>query len=128
MTGVTSGVTLDTGALIALERRHARVLRLLRGAEAQRLPVTVPAPVIAEWWRGRTDRREAILAAVLVEPMTEALARVTGEALAAVPSATTIDAIVMASAASRGDVVLTSDVDDLTRLAGHFRSVRVLAV
>lgn len=125
---MTSGVTLDTGALIALERRHARVLRLLRGAEAQRLPVTVPAPVIAEWWRGRTDRREAILAAVLVEPMTEALARIAGEALAAVPSATTIDTIVMASAASRGDVVLTSDVDDLTRLAGHFRSVRVLTV
>lgn len=88
----------------------------------------MPAPVIAEWWRGRTDRREAILAAVLVEPMTEALARIAGEALAAVPSATTIDTIVMASAASRGDVVLTSDVDDLTRLAGHFRSVRVLTV
>jgi len=39
-----------------------------------------------------------------------------------------VDAIVMASAASRGDVVYTSDFEDLTRLRAHFRSVRVLAV
>jgi len=39
-----------------------------------------------------------------------------------------IDAIVMASAASRGDVVYTSDFDDLERLRSFFPSVRVLVV
>jgi hypothetical protein len=41
--------------------------------------------------------------------MTEALAKSAGEALAAVPGATVVDAIVMASAAARGGVVYTSD-------------------
>jgi hypothetical protein len=34
----------------------------------------------------------------------------------------------MASAARRGDVVLTRDVEGLSRLAAHFPGVRVLAV
>jgi hypothetical protein len=45
-----------------------------------------------------------------------------------VRDAKTVDAIVMASAASRGDVVYTSDVDDLERLRAYFPAVRVLAV
>jgi len=34
----------------------------------------------------------------------------------------------MASAAQRGDIVYTSDFDDLTRLTGRFPAVRVLGV
>ena len=60
--------------------------------------------------------------------MSRELAQRAGEALAAVRRSTPIDAIVMASAASRGDVVYTSDVDDLTRLQLHFPGVRVLHV
>jgi predicted nucleic acid-binding protein len=125
---MSEGVTLDTGALIALERRRDRVLRLLRAARESALPVTVPVAVVAEWWRGRTDARAAILAALLVEPMTEALARLAGEAQAATTGATVVDAIVMASASRRNDVVLTGDVEDLARLATFFRGVRVLGV
>jgi len=44
--------------------------------------------------------------------------------MAAIRGATFIDAVVMASAAARGDVVYTSDADDLTRLHAHFRGVR----
>ncbi|MDQ3035151.1 MAG: PIN domain nuclease [Myxococcota bacterium] len=127
-TGPRRGLTLDAGALIALERRRARVLQLLRAAAMRKMPVTVPVAIIAEWWRGRTDAREAILATMLVEPMDAQLARAAGEALAVVPRATTIDAIVTASAARRGDVILTSDPEDLSRLADHFGSVRILAI
>ncbi len=63
-----------------------------------------------------------------VEPVDEALAQRAGEALAAVRSATLVDAIVMASAARRGDVVYTSDFGDLERLRQHFPTVRVLSV
>ncbi len=104
------------------------MLRLLRAGVEQKLAMTVPVAVLAEWWRGRTDVREAILAAMLVEPMDERLGRAAGAAIAAVKGATPIDAIVMASAARRDDVVLTSDIEDMTRLATHFRSVRVLGV
>ena len=92
------------------------------------LRVTVPATVITEWWRGRTDLREDILASVRVEPLTETVARLAGEALSQVKGSTAIDAIVMASAALRGDVVYTSDVDDLDRLRAHFPGARVLGV
>jgi hypothetical protein len=87
----------------------------------------VPAVVYAEWWRGKTDVREDILAAVVVEDMPPALCRAAGEALAAVRGATLVDAVVMASAALRGGgIVYTADVDDLTRLQRHFPTVLVL--
>lgn len=123
-----TGITFDTGALVALERRRQRMRELVERAMTRGLPITVPADVVAEWWRGRTDRREAILESVDVEPLTEALAKLAGEALAAVRGATPVDAIVMASAATRGDVVFSSDIGDLERLRAYFPGVRVLGV
>jgi hypothetical protein len=72
--------------------------------------------------------RERILAGVRVEPLHAALACAAGEALATVRTATAIDAVVMASAALRGDVVYTSDTGDLEKLRRHFPGVRVLGV
>ncbi len=123
-----TGATLDTGALIALERKRPSMSRVMALAIAERRRVTVPTAVIMEWWRRRTDLGERILGSVNVEPLDLSLAKTVGEALAAVPGATPIDALVMASAARRGDVVYTTDVDDLERLRRHFPGVRVLAV
>ncbi len=120
------GLTLDTGALIALERRRLRMRTHLQLAHDERRMITVPAPVVVEWWRGRTDLREHILASMVVEPLSHRLARIAGEALAAVAGSSAVDAVVMASAAQRGDIVYTSDVDDLQRLARFFPDVRVL--
>jgi predicted nucleic acid-binding protein len=100
--------------------------RAFRTALEMGVVVTVPAAVVVEWWRGRTDARETILAAVRVEPLDESLARLAGVALASLPRTTAIDAVVMASAARRGDIVYTSDVGDLTRLRAVFPGVRVL--
>ncbi|HEY6078439.1 MAG TPA: PIN domain-containing protein [Polyangiaceae bacterium] len=123
-----NGITFDTGALIALERRGQRARKVLERATEQKIRITVPAPVVTEWWRGRNDVRERILAGVRIEPLSDSLAKIAGEALAATRGATAIDAIVMASAAQRGDVVYTTDVSDLQRLASHFRTVRVLGI
>jgi predicted nucleic acid-binding protein len=120
-----SGFTFDTGALIALERRRLRMRRVLERALELNLPITVPADVVGEWWRGRTDVRESLLESVDVEPLTESLAKMAGEALARVRTATLVDAIVMASAATRGDLVFSSDVDDLEKLRVYFPTVRV---
>jgi len=121
-----TGITFDTGALIALERCRQRMKDVVEHALERDQVITVPADVVGEWWRGRTDLRDAILDSVDVEPLTEALAKVAGEALAAVRGATLVDAIVMASAASRGDLVYSSDVDDLEKLRRYFPAVRVL--
>jgi predicted nucleic acid-binding protein len=119
-------LTFDTGALIALERGDKRMRIVLETATLDEVPITVPSVVIAEWWRGRGKRREDILSAIDVEPTTERLARLAGEALAAVRGSTVVDAIVMASASQRGGVVYTSDVRDLDRLRVHFPAVRIL--
>jgi rRNA-processing protein FCF1 len=118
--------TFDTGALIALERRRLRMVGVLKTAKTDKIPIVVPGMCVAEWWRGRTDVREKILAAVIVEHTDDALVRLTGEALAKVPGATCVDALVMATAARRGGVVFTSDVEDMLRLQAVFPSVRVL--
>ena len=122
------GLTFDSSALIALERRRPRAAKIYSVAVESGVIVTVPVVAIAEWWRGRTDAREKILRGMRIESMDDALARDAGRALAVVRGATTIDAIVMASAARRGDAVYTSDIEDLERLASFFPGVRVLAV
>jgi hypothetical protein len=95
------GITADTGFLIGLERQKQRAIDLYGYSLAQRLRISVPVAVIAEWWRG--GRRQARLLKLLApEEMTERMAMSAGEAIAAVPGATVVDAIVMASAAARG--------------------------
>lgn len=123
---VIHGMTFDTGALIALERSSKRMRDVFAAATTQRLPITVPAPVLTEWWRGPSKTNERILRSVDIEQLTAHLAKLAGQAIKAVPQATAIDAIVMASAAQRGDVVYTSDFEDLERLKSYFPNVRVL--
>jgi predicted nucleic acid-binding protein len=121
--------TFDTGMLIALERRKRRALEAFQNIIRRGFLPIVPAVVYAEWWRGRTDIREEILAAVLVEDMGRALCRAAGMALGAVRGSTLADAVVMASAALRGGgVVYTGDAGDLRRLGEYFPSVLILQV
>jgi hypothetical protein len=122
------GVTFDTGMLFALERRKQSAWNRYRRIQERGAAITIPTVVLGEWWRGRTDIREALVASARVEPLSAPIARLAGEALAKVKGATAIDAFVMASVALRGDVVYTSDLDDLTRLTTFFPGVRVLGV
>lgn len=121
-------ITFDTGALIGLERRHQRIRAVVERALERGFDIHVPSVCVAEWWRKRSDRAEAILDAVEVVHTDDELVRVAGEAQARVRGATTIDALVMAVAARRGGVVYTSDFGDLDRLRAVFPTVRVLAV
>jgi len=118
----TRGVTFDTGMLIALERRHAGALALLRACRLSRAPITIPAAVVAEWWRG-THR--ALLEVGSLEPLTPALAQRAGELLATTRGSNAVDATVVASAAQRGDLVVTGDAGDLRPLAACVDGVAV---
>ncbi len=121
-------LVFDTGALIGVERKKRRISEVVQRARECSIPIIVPSVVVGEWWRERTDWRDKILAAVIVEPVDAALAKIAGEALAAVEGAGLVDALVMAVAARRGGIVYTSDFADLTRLQRHFRDVRILSV
>jgi len=121
--------TLDAGAIIAIERRRQRAVHLLATGR-----VMVPAPCFAEWWRGRSDRREDIRRAVVIDWLSERTLKLAGEALAAIAPKRggrllTIHAITIASAASReGDVLVTTDAEDMFRLQAFFPAVRILTV
>ena len=71
---------------------------------------------------------ERILDVVNVEPLSLAVAKAAGEAHAKVARSTRRGAIVMAFAASRGDVAFTGDLKDFERLRSLFPTVRVLGV
>lgn len=93
-----------------LERHRHAIRKVFAIAIVYDVLIVVPTVVIAEWWRPGAHEKEqtAILRAVRVEALGANLARLAGIALGLVPGAGTIDAIVMASAASRGDTVYTS--------------------
>lgn len=119
----------DTGALISAERGKERAVRFLQLVHVGRARVLVPLPVIAEWWRGRTDAREEILAATEVVASVPA-AKAAGVALGRmrdVHAGLTVDALVMATAALEDAVVVTGDARDFARLAQHFPGVVVLS-
>lgn len=125
------GLTLDTGALIGLERRRHAIRKVVAAAVENDIPIVVPTVVLAEWWRRGAHEKERtlILRAVRLEALDAHVARLAGIAVGIVPGAGTIDAIVMASASLRGDTVYTSDLDDLTRLrerVPEFSAVQVL--
>jgi hypothetical protein len=75
------GLTLDTGAPLALERRRQSMRKVIDVATRDAVPITVPVVVLAEWCRGRNDLRELIRRMVKIESMHEALALVAGEAI-----------------------------------------------
>ncbi len=119
------GVTFDSGVLIALERRHAGALALLKACKLSRASITIPAAVVAEWWRGS---HKALLDSGLLETLTPELAQAAGELLANTGGANAVDATVVASAAQRGDIVATGDQDDLRELAELVPNVAVQSI
>lgn len=126
MSRAQRGMTFDAGVLIALDRGDARMwLQIDEGFRLPTRPV-VPAPVLAQVWRsGRQANLGRALAALVIEQTDDELARRAGELCAMAGTADAIDAIVVASAARRGDVVVTGDVLDLARLAAHTPNVAI---
>lgn len=116
---MATGVTLDTGALIAYEQGERQIDALLDRAGARAIRVTVPAPCVVEAWRGgpRSARIARLLAGTNVEILGLGLARAAGVLLGRSGTDDPVDAVVIAGAHVRGDAVLTSDPDDLGRLA-----------
>lgn len=132
---------LDSEALNALGRAGERPVLALRArallavAHEERALVRVPAPVLAEVYRG--SARDAAIDRVLndrgivVAPLTVSIARRAGALLARakLSSAHAVDAFVMATAVELGpSIVATHDPDDMRRLAAGVRDVRVVRI
>ena len=116
----TAGVTLDTGALIALDRGDRRMIALLDRALVQRRKLRIPAGVVGQAWRdGATQvalARFLRTAEVEIVPLDEHLSRSCGELCGATGTSDVIDASVVILARERRDTIVTSDPDDLRQL------------
>jgi len=114
-----SGATYDTGALIALQRGDRRMRAVHALLTARGVVPVVPAPVLAEAWRG--GPRQASLARVLavcdIEALDEEQARRVGVLSGQARHAHVVDVTVVEGASRRGDGIVTSDPSDLRRIA-----------
>lgn len=112
-------ITYDTGALIAADRAERRIWARHRALLALREVPTVPAPVVAQSWRG--GGRQALLARLLagcdVEALDEGQARAVGSLAVRAATIDIVDACVVEGAMRRRDLVVSSDPDDLQAIA-----------
>jgi hypothetical protein len=113
------GVTYDTGALIAADRGERRMWARHRALLMRREVPVVPAPVVAQSWRG--TNRQALLAKLLsgcdVEAFDGGQARSTGALAACAETVDIVDACVVEGALRRRDLVVSSDEGDLRSIA-----------
>lgn len=126
---MTPGVTLDAGGLIALDRDDRRTIVLLGRIAETGSRAIVPASALAQ--AVRRPERQARLARLLRQPTTEVVpldrvdATAVGRLLAATGTSDVVDAHVVICAARAGQRVITSDPEDLRRLAPHLELIVV---
>lgn len=115
-----NGVTLDAGALIAIDRGVGRMIALLDRLSSHDGGVSVPAGVLAQTWRD--GRRQARLARLLtsneteIVPLDNQTARSVGVICGLTGTSDVIDVSVVMCARERGHPVVTSDAGDLARI------------
>jgi predicted nucleic acid-binding protein len=123
------GVTLDAGALIAVDRGDRRMLELLARARQVSATVTVPATALAQAMRDPVRQVRLIRlvrqTTTKIVDLDRADAIAVGRILARTRSADIADAHVALTARRAGQAVVTSDPADLRRLDPGLRLVEV---
>ncbi len=114
-----TGVTYDSGALIAAERGERPMWARHRALLLRRVVPTVPAPVVAQCWRGapRQAQLARLLAGCEVEALDDTRARATGTLAGRARTTDVVDASVVEGALRRGDFIISSDEGDLSAIA-----------
>jgi hypothetical protein len=124
-------LVLDTGALIALERRDRAMWRRYAQAQRSSIELSTHGGVVGQAWRGHGSRRALLsmaLEGVTVRPLDLALGRAAGELLGAARKKDVIDAAVVLLADDE-DRILTCDPGDLEPLAAALgRDIEIVVV
>jgi hypothetical protein len=113
---VAQGLTFDTGALIAAEKRSAVFHAIVQRSVERRAVLTVPMTVLAQAWRSQAVRIARTLNACNVEPFTRSRAKQIGVLLGKTRTTDIVDASVVLGAVDRADAIVTSDPEDIERL------------
>ena len=114
-----TGVTYDAGALISAERSERRMWARHRALLLRRVVPTVPAPVIAQCWRGtpRQTQLARFLAGCETETLDDTRARATGTLAGRARTTDIVDVSVVEGALRRGDLIIGSGEGDLAAIA-----------
>jgi hypothetical protein len=114
-----TGVTYDSGALIAAERGERPMWARHRALLLRRVLPTVPAPVVAQCWRGtpRQAQLARLLAGCEVEALDDTRARAAGTLAGRARTTDIVDVSVVEGALRRGDLIVSSDEGDLAAIA-----------
>jgi hypothetical protein len=114
-----TGVTYDSGALIAAERGERPMWVRHRALLLRRVVPTVPASVVAQCWRGTSRQAQLarLLAGCEVEVLDDSRARATGVLAGRARAADIVDASVVEGALRRGDLTVSADEGDLAAIA-----------
>ena len=117
----TTGLTLDTGALLALDQPSKAVAMLARLEETRRRggTICIPAGAVAQAWRGPRQVRLARLlksAEVDIAVMTLSVARTVGLICAQSAHDDVVDVHVVVCARERSHAVVTGDPEDMARI------------
>jgi hypothetical protein len=128
--GRASGLTLDTGALLAMDHPSKAIVMQARLDETLRRggTVCVPAGAIAQAWRSSRQVRLARLLKsrdVDIAIMTPNVARSVGLLCVRIGHDDVIDVHVMLCARERQHAVVTSDPDDMFRIDPGLPVIRV---
>lgn len=127
-----AGVTYDTGARAAGDRGDRRMWALHLGFVAEGVVPVVPAPVVAEAWRGGSGQVNLarMLAGCDVEAMNAGQARRVGELAGRSGLDDVVDVTVVEGALRRGgDVVVTSNESHILQVVGAVgRRIRIESV
>ena len=114
-----NGVTYDTGALVAADHNERRMWALHAGFLAEEVSPTVPAPVLAEAWRGGSRQPSLLrfLALCALEPMNEQQAKSVGILAGKANHDDIVDVTVVEGAIRRHDAIVTSDHTHIRKIA-----------
>jgi predicted nucleic acid-binding protein len=113
-----SGLTYDTGALLAAEANRREIWALHARALQRGMRPVVPAGALGQAWRsGSQAQLSRLLKGCRVESLDEQRARAAGVACGRSSTADIVDASVAVGALERRDLVVTSDPQDLERIA-----------
>jgi hypothetical protein len=122
-------LTLDAGALIAVESVDRRVSTILHRATERGAHIIVPAGALAQVWRkGSRQARLALLLddpTVTVEVIDAEMAKACGELCGRHGTDDVIDASVVLTGRRYNSTILTSDLDHLRKLAPNLDLVKV---
>ncbi len=119
-----NGVTYDTGALVAADHNDRRMWALHAGFLAEEVSPTVPAPVLAEAWRGGSHqaRLARFLALCSLEPMSEQQAKAVGMLAGKADHDDIVDVTVVEGAIRRHDAIVTSNHTHIRKITYAVRA------